>query len=402
MNKLETNVLVLGKTGVGKSTFINYIYGKNVMKQKAGKPVTEYGLHKDTFELGALSVNIYDSWGLEADKANQWETLISAEIKKHNETGRIKDWFHTIYYCFSANSARVEDFEIDKIIKPLIRANNNITFIITHYNKKKNDDKVEAMIKEITTRLNISREDIIKVSSKESKTLGGFVEKCGREEVLKRLKENLWDDIKKRIPLQYKQDIVEKVKNWREISYNIVNDENSWEFNYIKMDSLKAIEDSLKNTFEEINEMTRKYIEEACCYYSMIVMNICNPYNVDINYEELKFLSEDMINRNKILNLVNSKILVNIPTAINISELLADFAFLFETNLIIGGITFTISKLISMYGKKYVIQKLKEAIDSQYINIHNEIPIIFESLQTYLNSLDIDQILFLEESEVLV
>lgn len=400
MDKLETNVLVLGKSGVGKSTFINYIYGQDIMEQKAGKPVTGYGLHKDTFELESLLVNIYDSWGLEADKADKWQKLISDELKKHNESGKIKDWFHTIYYCFSANSARIEEFEINKIIKPLIRDNNNITFIITHYNEKKNDDKAEAMIKEITTRLNINRKNIIKVSSKESKTLGGVVKQCGREEVLESLKENLWEDIKNRIPLQYKKEVIEKVNDWREVCYNIIESEKLWKSSYIMEDVINAIKIRLKDTFNKINEISKKYIKESCLYYYMIIMNISNPQNSNVSFEEFKSI-EDMIDKNRISELIDNKILINMPVLLNIKGLVGNLMFLLTGNLVIGGITLTVSKFMSIYGKKYVLQKLKRSLDDQYLEIHNQIPVLIDNLTEYLNSLDIDEILLLQDCEEL-
>ena len=43
---LVSNILIAGKTGVGKSAFINYIYGHDVAESRAGSPVTAEGLHE--------------------------------------------------------------------------------------------------------------------------------------------------------------------------------------------------------------------------------------------------------------------------------------------------------------------------------------------------------------------
>ena len=42
----NTNVLILGKTGSGKSSLINYLYGTDMVIGKAGAPVTVKGFHK--------------------------------------------------------------------------------------------------------------------------------------------------------------------------------------------------------------------------------------------------------------------------------------------------------------------------------------------------------------------
>ena len=67
-----TNVLIMGKTGVGKSSFINYLYPNAKREIGAGRQVTSKGIHQSTLELdNGLTVNLYDTWGLEADKAEE-------------------------------------------------------------------------------------------------------------------------------------------------------------------------------------------------------------------------------------------------------------------------------------------------------------------------------------------
>ena len=56
------NLAVLGKTGVGKSTLVNAIFGEEVAETGIGKPVTE-GSHLYLTRSGALG--LYDTRGLE-------------------------------------------------------------------------------------------------------------------------------------------------------------------------------------------------------------------------------------------------------------------------------------------------------------------------------------------------
>jgi G3E family GTPase len=77
-----------------------------------------------------ITLKIYDSWGLEADKTVDWKKMVMDEVKKH-DARNIKEWFHTLLYCVDAARARVEDFEVREILKPLADAGNHICFVLT-------------------------------------------------------------------------------------------------------------------------------------------------------------------------------------------------------------------------------------------------------------------------------
>ncbi len=55
------NIIVLGHTGSGKSSFINYLVGQNMMTTGVGKPVTQnFDCYLDTSTFG-LPVRLFDS-----------------------------------------------------------------------------------------------------------------------------------------------------------------------------------------------------------------------------------------------------------------------------------------------------------------------------------------------------
>ena len=75
MNKYA-NIMLLGRTGVGKSSFINYLIGKDVCKAATGMPVTQ-GFATYTYNTGKIPLRIYDSKGLEVENySNQKEEII--------------------------------------------------------------------------------------------------------------------------------------------------------------------------------------------------------------------------------------------------------------------------------------------------------------------------------------
>lgn len=112
--KLETlNVMILGKTGVGKSTLINNIFNQAMAETGIGKPVTKMirKIEKPDFPLA-----IYDTPGLELGGENAIESLLDevvGEIGKGIRSGEIGKAVHCIWYCISTPSHRFEQAEID-------------------------------------------------------------------------------------------------------------------------------------------------------------------------------------------------------------------------------------------------------------------------------------------------
>ncbi|MDR1377938.1 MAG: 50S ribosome-binding GTPase [Synergistaceae bacterium] len=119
--KAQINVIILGQTGVGKSARINYLFGKEVVKVISGPP----GNGRDDFNkitvLSPLrpdvSINIFDSWGLESAKANDWKSVINKKLSKDKLSP--DDMIFGIVYCSSYANDRVQDFEIE-ILKELL------------------------------------------------------------------------------------------------------------------------------------------------------------------------------------------------------------------------------------------------------------------------------------------
>lgn len=111
---LETlNVMILGKTGVGKSTLINNMFNEKLAETGVGKPVTdEIRIKtKPNFPLA-----IYDTPGLELSGENAVDLLlkeVTQEIDKGIKSGNISNAIHCIWYCISTPSHRIEQAEID-------------------------------------------------------------------------------------------------------------------------------------------------------------------------------------------------------------------------------------------------------------------------------------------------
>jgi predicted GTPase/uncharacterized protein (DUF697 family) len=104
------NIVITGSSGVGKSTLINAVFGKNLAKTGVGKPQT---MNIEKIVDPSLPMCLYDTRGLEiADSA---DTI--AQIKNFVEDLRSKldasDQIHAVWLCILESSNRVEPVHLE-------------------------------------------------------------------------------------------------------------------------------------------------------------------------------------------------------------------------------------------------------------------------------------------------
>ena len=218
------NILVLGKTGVGKTSLLNYLYGFD-LPVGAGLPKTGKGIHENLITRNGTAYHVFDTWGIEADSLPEWRKEVLALVRKRNTSPHINDWFHAVYYCFSASTARIEDAEIDEIIVPLLQSGCKMIVVLTNSEDGfRKQEKIAGMKEnlrdELVKRLHYDPQlEIIPVASVAGETLAGdAISRFGRTEVLEAAQYNLADDIEKRLPAIYKMNVMQKLGAWKERS----------------------------------------------------------------------------------------------------------------------------------------------------------------------------------------
>ena len=106
----QVNIIIAGKTGVGKSTLVNAVFKGNLAETGVGKPVTqtmkEYSKEGET-------VHIFDTKGLELGNYRTIITELKSEIEKRKQLGDMKKQIHLAWFCIGNDGKRIEDAEIE-------------------------------------------------------------------------------------------------------------------------------------------------------------------------------------------------------------------------------------------------------------------------------------------------
>lgn len=106
------NIIVAGKTGVGKSTLINSVFRGNLAPTGTGRPVTQ---ETKIYTREDVPLTIYDTKGFELAKDAQEEVKedILKLISDGNKNNNIDEMIHCLWYCINNASSRVEDAEVE-------------------------------------------------------------------------------------------------------------------------------------------------------------------------------------------------------------------------------------------------------------------------------------------------
>lgn len=150
-NLKTLNIIVAGKTGVGKSTLINAVFKDNLANTGMGKPVTT---HMRRISKKGIPLAIYDTRGFELGKEVQAEVKkeVINTISKGLATKDINKTIHCIWYCINTASNRIEPEEIEWLRE--LSMDNQITqvpiiVVLTQsFSKKKAQEMRQSLLNE--------------------------------------------------------------------------------------------------------------------------------------------------------------------------------------------------------------------------------------------------------------
>ena len=115
-NRETVNIIVAGKTGVGKSSLINYIFGEKVAEVGAGAPVTQ---EIGAYHLKEDNINLYDTKGIEAENYEETLSNIQNFLAERQKSKDENEHIHIAWLCISERSDRIEaaDIKLLEILK---------------------------------------------------------------------------------------------------------------------------------------------------------------------------------------------------------------------------------------------------------------------------------------------
>jgi uncharacterized protein (DUF697 family) len=106
------NVLIAGKTGVGKSTLINSVFQGRMAETGQGKPVTQ---QTRRITKTGVPVAIYDTKGLEIKDYKPILAELISFVKRQNESTDAQQHIHVAWLCIAEGSRRVEEAELSLV-----------------------------------------------------------------------------------------------------------------------------------------------------------------------------------------------------------------------------------------------------------------------------------------------
>ena len=307
---MRTNVLILGKSGVGKSSLLNYLWGDNVAKVGAGKPQTGEGVYPyDPIKFKNIDIAIYDSYGLEANKASRWHKIIEDEVKKHDCNIDPLDWFHSVIYCVDAKRARIEEFEIEEILKPLANKGNRICFALT-----KCDVASENEIKSLENILKSkipNHSGIHRVCADPKKTIGGGSGvPFGKETLLNGFINNLAANLSSKMIANHTLAVDSALKNIHSnIERKFASDLDEW-FSDVS-DCFKKIKIYAEHQYREVDNSLKNDLlntSKICCeLYDMSLsqfFNIDNKIRRNNIHDKTKELTSHILDKDTYIELI--------------------------------------------------------------------------------------------------
>jgi GTP-binding protein EngB required for normal cell division len=278
MKQPEINTMILGQTGVGKSSLINYLYGDDVVRTGTGPPQTGRGEFTKVSVPSPFKpdvrINIFDSWGLESDKAEDWEAVIDAKL---NAKLSFDEIVYAIVYCSSYANDCIQEFEI-RMLKKLLNKQYKVTIALTNADNSGFETKKKVFREKFAKELAEYRDNysVVDICAQAKPKLGQSTASArtfGKEDLFKELEKDFFANFKNVVYARWtdwKDESLAKLKNFRTRSTAAIED---FEGEFFDNNMIRAakITDQLNSEMQtlvsDIQEKIKSDIEDFKTWY---------------------------------------------------------------------------------------------------------------------------------------
>ncbi len=140
------NILLMGATGVGKSSLINALFGQEVAKAGVGKPITQH-LEKYIDEQKGLI--LWDTKGIEDKDYHDTMQSIKKEMEDSFKTLSEKEAIDVAYLCVKETSGRIQERERERELLSFTKNWNIPTIVVFTHTQAEAGDAFVQETKEI-------------------------------------------------------------------------------------------------------------------------------------------------------------------------------------------------------------------------------------------------------------
>lgn len=211
-NLKNLNIIIAGKTGVGKSTLINSVFREQLAETGMGKPVTT---HMRKITKKGFPLTIYDTRGFELGKDAQKEVKkeVVETIREGLAEKDVNKAIHCIWYCINTASNRIEPEEIEWL-RDFSEENRVIQvpviIVLTQaFSKKKADEMRKAILDE-----NLDVVQVVSVLAEDYEIDEDYVVKAyGLDLLIRVMSESLPDELQDTLQNVQKASLEEKKRH---------------------------------------------------------------------------------------------------------------------------------------------------------------------------------------------
>ena len=286
MQDIKCNVILLGKTGAGKSSFANYLFGTDKFTVGTGKPVTnwEQNFQFHSLDIKGVTVNIYDTVGLEADNYKNWISNINIFLDSKQSNKNPNEIIHTLFYVVNCASARIEEKELDELYNIQKKYNLSTAIILTNC-----DVATEEQKQGLVSLIELKGLKQISVCSISKKTRAGKITNTfGKDESLSVVLSSSYEKVGKELANKSLEIVIDKIEEFKREIINKIDKSN------ISLLNISNIEEEFEKIFgSDIEDILPKeylvYVDFLNNFYTIDYEGKCYMDKVSELVESINF-----------------------------------------------------------------------------------------------------------------